>query len=259
MTEIALSRDPAHARHGSNAGQPLTRLDGPLKVTGRAHLRRRPPARGPAARRAWRRRPIARGRVVALDVAAAKAHPGVVDGDDAARTARRIFVDPDLHDQPFNFSFEALQNDRVRYAGQPIAVVIAETLEAATEGAALLAPRYESRAAAHRISTPARATRRRSSASAIPPAPSKGDVEAGLAAAALTLDATYETPAQYPQRDGAARHRRRVRRRQAGHRHADPGARLRPDALRADLRPSAREGAGALPVPRRRLRRQGAR
>jgi xanthine dehydrogenase YagR molybdenum-binding subunit len=36
-----------------------------------------------------------------------------------------------------------LQNDRVRYAGQPIAVVIAETLEAATEGTALLEPRYE--------------------------------------------------------------------------------------------------------------------
>src|SRR6185437_3511956 len=36
MIEITLSHDPARARHGSNAGQPLTRLDGPLKVTGRA-------------------------------------------------------------------------------------------------------------------------------------------------------------------------------------------------------------------------------
>src|SRR3977135_950203 len=36
-----------------------------------------------------------------------------------------------------------LQNDSVRYANQPIAVVIGETLEAATEGAVLLAPRYE--------------------------------------------------------------------------------------------------------------------
>ena len=41
------------------------------------------------------------------------------------------------------FRLDLLQNDRVRYANQPIAVVIAETLEAATEGAALLAPRYE--------------------------------------------------------------------------------------------------------------------
>ena len=50
--------------------------------------------------------------------------------------------DPDAKANPFMFRFEALQNDSVRYAGQPIAVVIAETLEAATEAAALLAPRY---------------------------------------------------------------------------------------------------------------------
>ena len=36
------------------------------------------------------------------------------------------------------FRLDLLQNDRVRYAGQPIAVVIAETLEAATEAATLL-------------------------------------------------------------------------------------------------------------------------
>ena len=45
MTEIALSRDPAHARHGSNAGQPLTRLDGPLKGDRPRDLRRRRPSR----------------------------------------------------------------------------------------------------------------------------------------------------------------------------------------------------------------------
>ncbi len=34
--EINLTRDPAHLRHGSNIGQPLTRTDGVLKVTGKA-------------------------------------------------------------------------------------------------------------------------------------------------------------------------------------------------------------------------------
>ena len=43
----------------------------------------------------------------------------------------------------FSFRIEALQDDRVRYANQPIALVVAETLEAATEGARLLAPTYE--------------------------------------------------------------------------------------------------------------------
>jgi hypothetical protein len=36
MPEIALTQAPAHVRHGSNIGQPLTRRDGILKVTGAA-------------------------------------------------------------------------------------------------------------------------------------------------------------------------------------------------------------------------------
>ena len=36
MSEITLTRDPAHVRHGSSIGQPLTRRDGVLKVTGAA-------------------------------------------------------------------------------------------------------------------------------------------------------------------------------------------------------------------------------
>src|SRR6195952_4198474 len=78
MPDIHLPQAPAHLRHGSNIGQPLTRRDGILKVTG-------------AARYAADNHPsgmlyavlavssIARGRVTFLDVAAAKAHPGVVE------------------------------------------------------------------------------------------------------------------------------------------------------------------------------------
>ena len=36
MLDIALTQSPAHIRHGSNMGQPLTRRDGFLKVTGAA-------------------------------------------------------------------------------------------------------------------------------------------------------------------------------------------------------------------------------
>jgi xanthine dehydrogenase YagR molybdenum-binding subunit len=94
------------------------------------------------------------------------------------------------------FRLDLLHNDRVRFANQPVAVVIAETLEAATEGAALLSPRYEVE--------PARADLD-ANASFVPPSvgvgnPAEarhGDVEAGLQAAAVRIEATYETPAQY--------------------------------------------------------------
>ena len=38
MPELNLTSAPANLRHGSNIGQPLTRRDGALKVTGRAML-----------------------------------------------------------------------------------------------------------------------------------------------------------------------------------------------------------------------------
>jgi xanthine dehydrogenase YagR molybdenum-binding subunit len=194
MVELALSTNPAHARHGANSGQPLSRVDGPLKVTGRAPYAadRKPDGLLYAALAVAT---ISRGRVASLNVAAAKAHPGVVE---VMTTANRppIFIDPDKHDQPFNFCMELLQNDRVRYANQAIAVVIAQTLEAATEGAALLAPTYETEPArAHLDAGPSYVPPMVGVGN--PPSVVKGDVEAALAEAELTLDATYETPAQY--------------------------------------------------------------
>src|SRR5204863_6161578 len=138
---ISLNQAPAHVRHGSNIGQPLTRRDGILKVKGEARYAadNHPPGMLYAVLAVAS---IARGRVTFLDVEAAKRHPGVVEVMTSANRPP-LAEDPDAKTHPFMFRFEALQNDLVRYANQPIAVVIAETLEAATEGAALLAPRYD--------------------------------------------------------------------------------------------------------------------
>src|SRR3954471_24395422 len=194
MPEIALTQSPAHVRHGSNIGQPLTRRDGVLKVTG-------------AARYAADQHPsgmlyavlavssIARGRVAFLDLAAAKAHPGVVAVITPANRPA-LAQDPDAKTNPFMFRLDLLQSDRGRYVNQRIAVVVAETLEAATEGAALLSPRYDSEPA--RIGLDA-------TKSFVPPGVgvgnpaevNRGDVEAGLAAASKRIAATYETSPQY--------------------------------------------------------------
>jgi xanthine dehydrogenase YagR molybdenum-binding subunit len=194
MPEIALTRSPAHVRHGSNIGQPLTRRDGVLKVTGAARYAadQHPPGMLYAVLAVSS---IARGRVAFLDVAAAKAHPGVVAVITPANRPA-LAQDPDAKTNPFMFRLDLLQSDRVRYANQPIAVVVAETLEAATEGAALLSPRYDSEPA--RIGLDA-------AESFVPPGVGvgnpaevhRGDVEAGLAAASNRIAATYETAPQY--------------------------------------------------------------
>ena len=194
MLDIPLSQSPAHVRHGSNSGQPLTRRDGILKVTGAARYAadNHPPGMLYAVLAVSS---IARGRVASLDVAAAKAHPGVVEVMTPANRPP-LAGDPEAKTDPFMFRLDVLQNDRVRYAHQPIAVVIAETLEAATEAALLLAPSYEVEPARMGLDAVE---------SFVPPVvgpgfPTElhsGDAEAGLAAAATQIAATYETPAQY--------------------------------------------------------------
>ena len=190
MPEIA----PTHVRHGSNSGQPITRRDGLLKVTG-------------GARYAADNHPsdmlhavmavssIARGRVTALDVAAAKAQPGVVEvmtPGNAPALARH----PDQAGEPFTFKLDLLQDDKVRYPNQPIAVVIAETLEAATEAAALLKPSYETEPARSGLDSAERFVPPSVGVGDEPEA-GKGDVEGGLASADRRIEAVYETPAQY--------------------------------------------------------------
>jgi xanthine dehydrogenase YagR molybdenum-binding subunit len=183
----------AQARHGSNIGQPLTRRDGVLKVTGQARYAADNHPSG-MLHAALAVSTIARGRVTALDVAAAEAHPGVVKVM-TPHNRPALAQDPDEKSNPFMFRMELLQNDLVRYANQPIAVVIAETLEAATEGARLLSPRYEAVPPAvgldgARFVPPAVGVGN-------PPELVHGDVDAGLAAAATRHEAVYETPAQY--------------------------------------------------------------
>ena len=194
MPELVLTQSPAHLRHGSNIGQPLTRRDGVLKVKGEARFAadNHP---GGMLYAVLAVSSIARGSVTFLDVEAAKRHPGVVDVMTPAHKPP-LAADPDAKTNPFMFRLELLQNDEVRYANQAIAVVIAETLEAATEGAVLLAPRYEALPA--RIGLDG-------NESFVPPVVGlghppehrHGDVEAGLAAASHRIEATYETPMQY--------------------------------------------------------------
>ena len=194
MPELSPTSNIAHARHGSSIGQPLTRRDGFLKVTGGARFAADNHPAG-MLYAVIATSSIARGRVVHLEVAAARAHAGVVD---VMTTDNRppLAISPDEKNNPFMFRLDLLQNDRVRYANQAIAVVIAESLEAATEGAALLTPSYEVEAARTGLDgrdafVPAGV------GVGSPPKVSHGDVEAGLAGSAQRIEAVYETARQY--------------------------------------------------------------
>jgi xanthine dehydrogenase YagR molybdenum-binding subunit len=194
MDELTLTQNPAHLRMGSSIGQPLTRREGVLKTTGAATFAadNHKPGMLYAVLAVSR---IARGRVATLNLQAARAHPGVIEIM-TPENAPKLATDPDAKHHPFMFRLDLLQNNKVRYANQPIAVVIADSLEAATEGAALLAPTYETEPARIGLDA-AESFIPKAVGPGAPPEETHGDVEAGLAAAANRIEATYETPAQY--------------------------------------------------------------
>ena len=193
MPETHRTQASPNLRHGSNAGQPLTRRDGILKVTGRASYAADTHPEG-MLYAVCAVSTIARGRVTHLDVEAAKAHPHVVQVITPANRPP-LAGDPEGKHGLFAFRLEALQNDRVRYANQPIALVVAKTLEAATEGASLLKPRYEVEPA--RVGLDVERFVPEAVGVGAPATIAHSDVETGLSAAPLRIDATYETPSQY--------------------------------------------------------------
>lgn len=111
-----------------SAHVPFTgRIEGPLKVTGTARYEGETQAPG-LLHAALAEAAIAHGRVVAIDEAAARAVPGVIDI--VTRTAsaglRR------------SAATTLIQTDTVHFPGQPVAMVVAETSQAAAHAARLL-------------------------------------------------------------------------------------------------------------------------
>ena len=109
-------------------GQPLDRVDGVLKVTGGAHYA----AEFSDARLAHAvlvTSTIASGRIESIDAARARAMPGVlivITHENAMRLPNggRPPLSP-----PAGRRLTLLQDDTVRYSNEPVAVVVAETLE----------------------------------------------------------------------------------------------------------------------------------
>lgn len=185
---------PFPARFGSNSGQPMTRRDGIAKVTGAATFAADNSPVG-LLHAVYVPATIAKGRVTALNTGAAMAHPGVVEvftPDNPAPVAG----DPSAKPFFFTVPVEVLQDTSVRYANQPIALVLAETIEAANEGARLLAPQYQAETPLVGMDAEP-ATDAPSGPFWLPAKVIYGDIDAGLADAATTLNLTYDTAAQY--------------------------------------------------------------
>ncbi|MGP3775664.1 xanthine dehydrogenase family protein molybdopterin-binding subunit [Streptomyces sp. SDT5-1] len=117
----------------SALGSPAARREGPAKVTGAARYAAEHTPEGCAY--AWPvPAEVARGEVTAIDDTAARALPGVV-------TVLTHLNAPRLA-EPDDATLAVLQNARVPHRGWYVALVVADSLEAAREGAAAVRVTY---------------------------------------------------------------------------------------------------------------------
>ncbi|MBV9401293.1 MAG: xanthine dehydrogenase family protein molybdopterin-binding subunit [Bryobacterales bacterium] len=182
----------------SAIGEPLDRVDGRAKVTGGAVYSAENNLPG-MTYAVMVTSTIAKGRVASIDSAAARRAPGII----AVLTHEsklKLAKSPDdiSPDSAADRRLQLLQNDRVLYAGQPVAVVVAETLEAAQEGARLAQVRYgpETPSVSVDASLAGAFIPERLSGAGDPGRSSRGDVQAGMSQASTRLEQVYTTPFQ---------------------------------------------------------------
>ncbi|MGK3967804.1 xanthine dehydrogenase family protein molybdopterin-binding subunit [Sorangium sp. So ce118] len=143
---------------------------------------------------------IGRGRVVSIELDAARAVPGVrlvLTHLDTAGLQSPGYV------MGGGYGFQSLLpmlGTAIAYRGQPIALVVADTLEAAREGAALVRATYEQDAISVTLDAPGAEILAQADSPLPKPAFADrvvGDAEGALSAAAVRVDTTFQGPPQH--------------------------------------------------------------
>lgn len=175
-------------------GQPLSRLDGRAKVTGQARYAAEYHAPD-LAHGVVVCSTIAKGRIVGFELDAALSVPGVLEvithqNRPKMRSLGLFYKDMAA---PGGTPFRPLLNDEVMHSAQPVALVVAETFEAARCAASLVVVHYEQEAHdtdlmanLHRGYKPSRLK-----AGYSPPPKPKGDAAAAFTRAPVKLEAEY--------------------------------------------------------------------
>ncbi len=169
-------------------GKPLDRVDGPKKVTGAATYAAEYPIDN-IAYGVLVGATIGKGKVMSIDAQAFEAIPGVIDVITDFDTFIRVAQQGGETGAPTQGV------KQVEYFGQIIAIVIAETFEAARDAAHRLPVTYEQDAGAFEFSM-ARERDGKLPPNNIPAHAAQGDLDKAMREAAVTVDATYTTPSQ---------------------------------------------------------------
>src|SRR5438105_3384015 len=141
--DVLVQESPMSTSTLPTIGKPVDRADGRLKVTGKATYAAEYKPEG-LLHAVLVQSEIAKGRIAEIDAAAAEKLPGVVAvlTHKNAPRLKPVPAGPGGASQSPGTEFQ-LQDDRVRFFGQNVAIVVADTFERARDAAATLRVRYE--------------------------------------------------------------------------------------------------------------------
>jgi xanthine dehydrogenase YagR molybdenum-binding subunit len=181
----------------ANMGEPIARLDAFAKVTGKAEYAADVALSRPAFAYLVTSA-IAKGRIDRFDLAVAREVHGVVDivtHENAEKlTQAKLFSNGGYA----STTIQPLQSAEIANDGEIIAVVLAETFEAAREAAHLVKVDYtEATPTATFDSAGATSARAKGQLAQFKEDPKVGDFASAFGAAEVKVAATYETPPQH--------------------------------------------------------------
>ncbi len=175
-------------RPGGLVGQPLDRIDGPLKVTGHAPYAYEYRNVAKPAYAFLVEAGIAKGRISAIDTSAAEKAPGVIlvitHQNAPKQGPKTATTNPQL------------ASDEIRHHGQPITLIVAESFEQARAAAYLVKPTYAAEKGAFDLGSNLSKAIVPKANNDTQPDTKSGDMDAAFAAAPVKIDVTYTTPAQ---------------------------------------------------------------
>ena len=193
----ARAPDPLLDKVGGYLGQPMRRVDGPAKVTGQARFTA-DIALDDLVHAVLVHGTIPKGRILRIDASAAERAPGfvaVVTHENAPTMKAPHLIN--VMNTRIGFAasdLPTMQDDVVRWDGQAVAVVIAETLEQAEHAASLVRVEYQPDTANTSFEALKATAVTPDEIIGEPAEVAVGDAEKALAQADVVVDQTYRTP-----------------------------------------------------------------
>ena len=197
MTQAPVASPPRTETAGRSVGKPIDRVDGHVKTSGQAQFAAEFPYPD-IAYAVMTHATVSRGRITSIDTTAATATRGVLtvltheNAPPLKPPAPVSLMNLDTLASGTNVQY--LNTDEVFWDGQPVAIVVAESLDAAREAAGLIKVEYAALPSIVDFADEEKNAKPQKNSMIQAASAKKGDAEAALAAAAVSVDLRYTTP-----------------------------------------------------------------